>query len=101
MEIDDDHFEYEGGFRQCISGFGRNAKDAVDEFRDNPYSQTTQDRIDWHINELVRWCQGLNHELKVALRNYEIVSRELINCGNGYDEAAIAELTKETRRSDS
>ena len=62
--IDDDHFEYEGGMRQCISGFGENAKECVEQLLNNPYSDVAHNSINWHIDELVRWCRGLNRELK-------------------------------------
>lgn len=62
--IDDDHFDYEGGQRQCISGFGRNAKECVQQLLNNPYSDAAHNTINWHIDELVRWCRGLNREVQ-------------------------------------
>jgi hypothetical protein len=65
-KINDDVFEYEGsgGFTQCISGFGRNTLDAIEEIveRHGEYSDEDRERIAWHVGELVRWCRGLNHE---------------------------------------
>ncbi len=66
MNIDKDTFEYEGGFRQCISGFGRNAKEAVEELLNHRHSDAGHNRVNWHIDELVRWCQELNGELQTA-----------------------------------
>jgi hypothetical protein len=70
-EIDDDHFEYDAGMRQCISGFGRNATLRIREvindalvggFDDPNEGERVQHAIDWHINELVRWCRHFNAE---------------------------------------
>jgi hypothetical protein len=68
--INDDVFDYSNGFSQCISGFGRNAVEAImeiiDRDRDDPDADPTEDaeRIAWHVGELVRWCRGFNAELK-------------------------------------
>lgn len=53
--IDDDHFDYEGGMGQCISGFGRNA---IHSLREEP------ETVEWYIEELVRWCRAFNGELQ-------------------------------------
>jgi hypothetical protein len=63
--IDPDVFAYEsGGFSQCISGFGRNAVETIQEdFRDTGPDEegvTPVERLRWHIGELVRWCQHFN-----------------------------------------
>ncbi len=69
-KINDDVFAYEGsgGMSQCISGFGRNAIDVVHEaFEEAKTEDEMADamgRIEWHINELVRWCRHFNGELK-------------------------------------
>lgn len=63
-EIDDDHFDYEGGMRQCISGFGENAKKCVESLVNHPDSDASWRIANWHIDELVRWCRGLNRELQ-------------------------------------
>jgi hypothetical protein len=61
--IDDDTFAYEGGFSQCISGFGRNAiENIVSRFE--PISDEDREAIEWHINELVRWCRHFNGKCK-------------------------------------
>lgn len=68
-EIDDDHFTYDGGMRQCISGAGANAKAAIDEMLleiGDFYGTTPQ----YYIDELVRWCRefnGENQRLKAQL----------------------------------
>ena len=64
MKIDDDHFEYECGMRQCISGFGRNAKECLQDLASHPNSDAAWKSCQWHIDELVRWCRELNRELK-------------------------------------
>lgn len=101
INVDDDHFDYEGGMKQCISGFGRNAEEAVEELLNHRYSDAAHNRVNWHIRELVRWCRGLNRELKVKERELEAVSGELIGCGCGYDLDTIAEILKGTGTSDS
>lgn len=68
-EINDDTFDYTNGFKQCISGFGRSAIDVIRETVEAAHAGQDQDpeameRIEWHVNELVRWCRGLNGELK-------------------------------------
>lgn len=72
-EIDDDVFEYEGGMKQCISGFGRNAIDEVMEMVGEACEQTPGDdwdavvwyedakrAVEWSFGEMVRWCRALN-----------------------------------------
>ena len=63
-ELDDDHFEYEGGMRQCISGFGENAKGAALDLVNDGFNGEKYRILLWHIDELVRWCRGLNRELQ-------------------------------------
>lgn len=63
--FDKDIIECEGGMRQCISGFGRNALLAADDFSKNR-SNETFNAIKYHIDELVRWCQELHAELHSA-----------------------------------
>ncbi len=66
--INDDVFEYSSssGFAQCISGFGRNAIEAIEEdLRGDPGDdilKEARERLAWHIGELVRWCRGLNRQ---------------------------------------
>ena len=81
-EIDDDHFDYEGGMRQCISGFGRNAKECLQDLASHPNSDAAWKSCQWHIDELVRWCRGLT-------RQRIVISQELIGCGNGYTQEVI------------
>jgi hypothetical protein len=80
-KIDDDTFEYTNeqgvgiGAYQCISGFGRNVKDAIDEVfeevpdRDGPEAESKdeiKDRLHYFVDELVRWLRTMNHNLQEA-----------------------------------
>lgn len=62
-EIDDDTFKYDGSeMSQCISGFGRNAIEAVESaIAEGRVGDT---RSHWHIEELVRWCRHFNGKCK-------------------------------------
>lgn len=59
MKIDDDIFEYEGGMKQCISNFGRQIVDGINE---HCRSKSAQKRLGYGVGELVRWCKSLNRE---------------------------------------
>jgi len=72
-EINDDVFAYSGGFSQCISGFGNNLQaaiaKAVQRARDGDLEDWTErqaeiERLGWHVDELVRWCQQFNGEVQ-------------------------------------
>lgn len=90
--LDDDVFAYEGsgGLSQCISGFGRNAIDALDEEIFKHMSREHRDRVldpaEQSIGELVRWCRHFNGELKKAKAAYQ-----------GLDPAAVGKLVEAAR----
>jgi|GEM_PF-5199780 len=103
-EIDDDHFEYdcersEGNFpiSQCISGFGRNASEqirmalndaAVAGFDDASQSKDVARIIDWHINELVRWCRYHNGKCQRLAAEVERLRGAAQNAIDHYDMRA-------------
>lgn len=67
MAINDDIFAYDnGGMKQCISGFGRNAKHDVRNIlrsygdMDESEQRDSEDSVCYYIDELVRWCRALN-----------------------------------------
>lgn len=77
-EIDDDVFKYDNAdMSQCISGFGRNAIRAIQadletariprQMSDDEYADA-RERIDWHINELVKWCRHFNGKSQALAR---------------------------------
>ncbi len=72
-EFDDDVFVYGDWptLRQCISGFGRDLIDDLEEYvnEETGYgiSEIQKCKFQWQVNELVRWCRAFNrenHELK-------------------------------------
>lgn len=76
--IDDDHFTYEGGMRQCISGFGRNTIEVIEDYwceEDDPEDDPLA-RVRWHINELVRWCRNFNGETQRLEAEVEAAKKE-------------------------
>lgn len=88
-KIDDDVFEYEGGMRQCISGFGNNAKECVDQLINNRYSDAAHNALNWHIKELVRWCRSLNREAQEIRLHNERLIEELLTNGSGWDRESL------------
>lgn len=74
-QIDDDHFDYDGGQRQCISGFGENTKGAALDLVNDGFNGEKYRTLLWHIDELVRWCRGLNRELKEVKAKYDTLHR--------------------------
>lgn len=90
MEIDDDTFEYTGGFSQCIGGFGRNAiNDICEAFElqdlEGQEEVDGRDKTEYCIGELVRWCRGLNRLAKQR----KIVNDALLSAC----QAALPELS--------
>jgi hypothetical protein len=62
-DIDDDVFQYEGSeMSQCISGFGRNALELIEDVATRHKDMDPEDaeRVRWHVGELVRWCRHFN-----------------------------------------
>jgi hypothetical protein len=94
-KIDDDHFEYEGGMRQCISGFGANAKEAVEELLNHRYSDAAHNAVNWHIDELVRWCRELNRECQEVRQHNERLIEELLTSGSGWDRESLLAFIRE------
>jgi hypothetical protein len=64
--IDNDHFTYEGGMRQCISNFGRNSVEDICEAFElqdiEGQDAVGRDKAEYCIGELVRWCRNFNGE---------------------------------------
>lgn len=62
-DIDDGVFQYEGSeMSQCISGFGRNALELIEDVATRHKDMDPEDaeRVRWHVGELVRWCRHFN-----------------------------------------
>ena len=84
-EINDDVFAYEGsgGFTQCISNFGRNFKaalgDALYDFHDLDGDERIDLRnsLEWHADELVRWCRNFNGKAQAQERTIAILEGQL------------------------
>jgi hypothetical protein len=73
-EIDDDIFDYEGGMQQCISQFGKNALSGL-PFPPSSNSSVRR-RLEYNVNELVRWCRGLNRKKIIAERELATLQAE-------------------------
>jgi hypothetical protein len=84
-EINDDVFAYEGsgGLTQCISNFGRNFKaamgDALYDFHDLDGNERIEVRtsLEWHADELVRWCRNFNGKAQAQERTIAILEGQL------------------------
>lgn len=92
--IDDDHFTYEGGMRQCISGFGRNYAASLLELIDRDKAEAEgveniDEHVAWPFDELVRWCRNFNGETQrlerqLAERDAEVERlRKMAACPQG------------------
>lgn len=73
--IDDDVFDYDNGFSQCISGHGRDLVEDIGSVVSDAYCGRLSNReerveelrrLEYKVKELVRWCRHLNGELKRA-----------------------------------
>jgi hypothetical protein len=75
-EINDDVFAYDAGSSmriQSIRGFGEELQMAIAEVvqraRDGELEDWTErqaelERLGWHVDELVRWCQHFNGKVQ-------------------------------------
>ena len=91
---DDDHFEYEGGMRQCISGFGENTKGAALDLVNDGLNGEKYRILLWRIDELVRWCRGLNREAQEIRQHNERLVEELLTNGSGWDRESLLEFIR-------